>query len=79
MQTVKETDMSKLEDKVQADYSDAWQYRNRNSALLGGVQPDAAALGLQGLGDVEQISKRDAMGRPVKKAEDSDSLPGMKL
>ena len=72
--------MSDLEDKVQADYSDAWAYRNRNSALLGGVQPDAAALGVQGLGDVEQVTKRDSMGRLVTKAEDSEpALPGMKL
>ena len=65
---------------VKTNFSDAWAERNKSNPFLTGGPADEAALGVQGLGDVSTVAKRDALGRVIKYEGDSaDGLPGIKL
>jgi len=66
--------------EVQAAYSDAWLWRNRENPFVTGGPADSAALGVQGLGDVSTVAKRDSFGRVIKsEGEEQEPLSAMKI
>ena len=73
--------MTKSEQVVLDAKHNVWLQRNLNSPLLGMNNTGHldSAVGVQGLGDMTAVVKRDAMGRPITPVKKNESAGGMKI